>query len=71
MNFILCLQGKHKAKVFSKGDSLESLLMATAICKTIVDKVATEKGLSIELALKFVAESLCDGYDSLNCELEE
>ena len=66
MNFILCLQGKHKAKVFSKGDSMESLLMAT-----IVDKVATEKGLSIELALKFVAESLCDGYDSLNCELEE
>ena len=50
---------------------MESLLMATAICKTIVDKVATEKGLSIELALKFVAESLCDGYDSLNCELEE
>ena len=27
MNFILCLQGKHKAKVFSKGDSMESLLI--------------------------------------------
>lgn len=66
IEFIVCLQGKHKAKVFNKGDTMETLIMAVAICKTVVDKMAVEKGLSTEAALKFIVESICEGYGSLN-----
>lgn len=65
MSFMMCLQGKHKAKVFSKGNTMESLIMTTAICKTIIDKIAIERKLSTEDALNLLIESVRESYNLL------
>nr|DAQ34579.1 MAG TPA: hypothetical protein [Caudoviricetes sp.] len=71
MSFMMCLQGKHKAKVFSKGNTIDSLIMTTTICKAVVDKIATEKKLSTEDALNLLIESVRESYSLLNWPLAE
>nr|DAV03988.1 MAG TPA: hypothetical protein [Caudoviricetes sp.] len=66
MRFIMCFQKKHKVKVINKSNTLDSLIMIGAICKTIVEKIAIEKGMKTGDALRFVVDSICESYNSLN-----
>lgn len=65
MRIIMCFQQKHKVKVINKSDMLDSLIMVSAICKSIVDKIAFERGMTTEDALDFVVDSICESYKSL------
>lgn len=66
MRFIMCFQKKHKVKVINKSNTLDSLVMLVAICKAVTEKIAIEKGMKMEEALRFVVDSICESYKSLN-----
>lgn len=66
MGFILCVQTKKKVKVFSIGDAVNSLIMSSAICKTIAEKIAVNKKMETEKAIEFVVDSVRDSYSTLN-----
>ena len=66
MSFLLSYITKQKVRIFSGCNSLDSLTMATAICGTIAEKIALEKGITINDALNFVVGSISESYYSLN-----
>lgn len=66
MRFMMCFQQKHKVKIINKSNTLDALVMAAAICKTIAEKLAIEKGMKTEDAMKFVVDSICESHSSLN-----
>lgn len=62
----MCFTIKRKVKIFNKSNSLDSLIMIAAICKAITKKIADEKGMREEDSLRFVVNSICESYNSLN-----
>lgn len=66
MGFIICFQTKKKVKVFSIGDAVNSLIMSSAICKATAEKIAVNKKIETEKALKLVVDSILDSYSILN-----
>lgn len=66
MRFIMCFQGKYRVKILNKSKTLDSLVMLVAICKAVTEKIAIEKGMKTEEAFRFVVDSICESYESLN-----
>ena len=65
MRFIMCFQGKYRVKILNISKTLDSLVMLVAICKAVTEKIAIEKGMKTEEALRFVVDSICESYESL------
>ena len=65
MGTLICMSAKKNAKVIIIGDSLQALVMSTAICKAVAEKIAKEKGVPLEEAIKFVGESIVEAERTL------
>ena len=65
MKFILCVQRKNEVKVFGKNNILDSLVMVTAICDAVAEKVKVEKRIRKDVAIHFVIDSILQSYSKL------
>lgn len=65
MRFMMCVKRKHKVNIFNIGDTLDSLIMVSSICKTVSEQIASEKGMNEDEALKFVVDSIYESYELL------
>lgn len=63
MGLLLCIKRKNKIRVFAIGKLLNSLTMATLICQAIAEKLANEKKIEVDQAMKFVFESIVESYE--------
>lgn len=62
MFFLICIQKKNKGKIFTVGNTLNFLCMTSCVCKCAAEKLAKEKGISENAAMKFVLQSIWDSY---------
>lgn len=69
MRFMICFYGKHKVKIFNRSDTLDSLIMILVICNAISERIASENGMEVEDALKFLIDSIYESYDSLKLRI--
>lgn len=66
MAVLICFKGKNKIKIFRIGNTINQLAMVVAACKTVAEKVAIEKGISLHNAMEFTLECIADANGSLN-----
>lgn len=64
MRFMMCFQKKHKVKIFNRSNTLDSLIMTSAICKCTAEKIAIEKRMNTDDAFKFVVDSIYESFNS-------
>ncbi len=60
MAFILCVEKKNRARVINTGDNVKDIAMIVAICKTVSEKIAEEKGITTDKAMRFLLKSIYD-----------
>lgn len=63
MKFLICFQKKNKVKVIGRFNTLDSLIMVSSICKSVVENLAIERKMTTKDALQFVIDSI---YESNN-----
>lgn len=66
MGFIFAFLKNEKAKVKVIGKNVETLSLLVAICKVIAERVALEKGVSVEAAESIVVDCIKDGMKYLS-----
>lgn len=62
MFFLFCVQKKDKGKIFTVGNTLNILCMSSCVCQYAAERVAGEKGISEDAAMKFVLESIWESF---------
>lgn len=65
MNFIFCFNKRKKAKGYVKGNTLDLMILTVTICRIVAERIAEENGMELEQAIKFINESIKEGYGSL------
>ena len=65
MKFILGILNGEKGRVFHHGKVLDLLTLSTVVVQSTAEKVAEEKGLSLEGAVDFVCESVKEASKTL------
>lgn len=66
MGILICIKGKNKVKIFRIGNTVNLLTMAVAVCKSIAEKVAIEKRISLHHAMIFTLECIENTNNHLN-----
>lgn len=66
MGILICIKGKNKVKIFRIGNTVNLLTMVVAVCKSIAERVAIEKRISLYKAMKFILECIENTNGSLN-----
>ena len=62
MGFIFCFNSKERTKLYSKGSLINTLLLSISVCKYSAEKLAVEKEISQDKAMKFVLENIWESY---------
>ena len=65
MKFILGILNGEKGKAFHHGKALDLLTLSTVVVQSTAEKVAEEKGISLEAAVDFVCESVKEASKTL------
>jgi len=65
VSLILCLKKSQKGKVFARGNTLNLLLMIVAISKAVAERIAIEKNLDIDQAIRFLCDCIVEGHETL------
>ncbi len=63
---ITCFETRKKVKVLGGGSSLDMLIFVTAICRAVAEKIAKEKNMEYQDAMKFVISSIDESSDKLD-----
>lgn len=65
LKFITCIKIRKKVKILGGGDVLDMLVFITTMCGATAEKISKEKNMDYEDAIKFVIDSIEEGYNSL------
>lgn len=68
MKMIICIKKKDKAKILSIGNCLDNLTMVTVIVKTVIEKIAKERKITLEEARKVTLEMVDQAMELLRKE---
>lgn len=58
MGLIICIKKKKHIKIYSLGSTVNSLTMGVAICRAVSEKIAREKNIALNDAIKIFLESV-------------
>lgn len=68
MKFILCIQRKDEVKVLGMNNVMDGLIMVTATCDAVAEKIQKEKKIGKSAAMKLVTDSILQSYCKLRRE---
>ena len=66
MNFMICIQRRGKAKVIGKCNILGAMVLITAACDSIAEKISKERKIEKNDAMKFVTDLILQSCTTLN-----
>ncbi len=65
MGIVIAYSNKEKAKVKAVGKNLNLLILLVSICKCLAERIAKEKGVSLEKAEDIVVDCVKDGMKTI------